>query len=502
VPQGPDPSAFIAECFLFGFDKLTFPKSKYLRYVDDIKLMSKDEVPIRRALVKLDLASKQLGLVPQAQKIDCRKARTLKEVLKTIPSSLAQAGAGDDKKKATQRSLLAAFHQSVKKKGRLWLIDDVTKFKYALNRLKPRRDVLRRIAPFLSRHPELSWVLASYLKKFPQDKRAADVLLRALRRDPTYDSAAANYIDAMDVCEPPTNNTQYRRVIQTAKQRSEEKSILLPISGSSFRGRRMSIPQAVRLTESQPDPRVKGLLIHRLFGEHPNAPFKTTQCQSLLEKLTECDDPDLARYAASLLLGRWPWFTRSGWRPSSSAHRSVALLVRGLGLRKRAPKRRGVLEMYFQQQLGIGMFINWRKALGKDLRAVEQKCLRLQQLTIGDPSARVMIVDTFNENLVQAFSTRHTSLKTSYAGCIRPGDAVPDYGRWLHHKNALLRVLAHATPWFRIVHSLRRKVDLAHAKDRKTGTHTRPVSFKQVEKLFKRAQSAWAQLIREWIRIL
>ena len=50
--------------------------------------------------------------------------------------------------------------------------------------------------------------------------------------------------------------------------------------------------------------------------------------------------------------------------------------------------------------------INWRKALGRDLRAIEQKCLRLQQLMIGDPSARVMILDTFNESLIQAFSTR------------------------------------------------------------------------------------------------
>ena len=269
VPQGPEPSAFIAECFLFDFDKIAFPKSKYLRYVDDIKLMSKDEVPIRRALVKLDLASKRLGLVPQAQKIDFRKVRSLKEVLKTIPSSLAHAATERGKRKATQKSLLATFHGSVTRDGKTWSIRDLTKFKFALNRLEPRRDVLRRISPFLSRYPDLSWILANYLRRFPQDRRAAEVLLRALRRDPTYDSAAANYIDAMDTCEPPTDNRLYRRVIQTAKRRSEEKSILLPISASSFRGRRMSITQAVRLIESQEDARVQGLIIHRIFGEDP-----------------------------------------------------------------------------------------------------------------------------------------------------------------------------------------------------------------------------------------
>jgi Reverse transcriptase (RNA-dependent DNA polymerase) len=502
VPQGPEPSAFIAECFLFDFDKLTFPETKYFRYIDDIKLMSKDEVPIRRALVRLDLASKRLGLVPQAQKIECRRVRSLKEVLKTIPSPLAQAGTDATKKKTTQKKVLSAFQQSLRKQGTLWIIDDLTKFKYALNRLMPRRDVLRRIAPFLSRHPELSWVLSNYLKKFPKDVRAADVLLQALRRNPTYDSAAGNYIDAMDVCEPPANHKNYRRVIHTARGRSEEKSILLPIAASSFRGKRMAIPQAIRLIESQRDATVRGILIHRLFGDNPAAPFQTSKCDDLLKKLTECDNPDLARYAASLLLGHWPWFTKKTWRPSRSAHRSVALLVTGLGLRRRAPKRKSVLEMYFHEQWKIYMSINWRKALGRDLRAIEQKCLRLQQLMIGDPSARVMILDTFNESLIQAFSTRHATLAAPYSACVRPGKTVPDYGAWLYHGNALLGVLPRATLWLRDVHKLRVKADLAHAKDQKTGVHTRPISFREADAFFKRAQLSWAELIREWIKIL
>lgn len=502
VPQGPEPSAFIAECFLFDFDKETFREARYFRYIDDIKLMSKDEVPIRRALVRLDLASKRLGLVPQAQKIECRRARSLKEVLKTIPSSLAQAGTDVTKKKTTQKKVFSAFRESLRKECKLWIIDDLTKFKYSLHRLKARRDVLRRITPFLSRHPELSWVLSNYLKKFPKDTRAANVLLQTLRRDPTYDSAAANYIDAMDVCEPPTNQTAYRRVIHTAKRRSEEKSILLPISGASFRGKRMAIPQAVRLIDSQTHSMVQGILIHRLFGEHPAAPFQTIQCEDLLKELTGCDDPDLACYAASLLLGHWPWFTKKTWRPTRSAHRSVALLVTGLGLRRRAPRRKGVLEMYFHEQMKIRVPLTWRKALGKDLRAIEQKCLRLQQLMIGDPSARVMILDTFNESLIQAFSIRHTALSAPYAACTRAGKVVPDYGAWLYHGNALLGVLPRATVWLRDVHELRVQVDLAHAKNQKTGLHTRPVSFNQAEFLFKRAQSSWAELIIEWISIL
>ena len=501
VPQGPETSAFIAECFLFDFDRLLFRDIKYFRYVDDIKLMSKDEVPIRRALVRLDLESKKLGLVPQAQKIECRKVRSLKEVLKTIPSSLAQESADSGKKSRSQKALKDAFGKSMVRKGRRWVIEDMTKFKYSLNRMKPRRDMLRRIAPFLSRHPDLSWVLSNYLKKFPKDKTAADVLLQALRRDPTYDSAAANYIDAMDVCEPDTNHRAYRRVIQTASGRSEEKSILLPIAVSAFRGKRGSIPAAIRLIEVQDEPRVQGLLIHRLFGDHPTAPFASSQCQQLLQSFADSPDPDLARYSAALLLGYWPWFTPSTWRPARTANRSVALLVKGLGLRKRAPKRQGILEMFFQEQYKIGMKINWRKALGKDLRPLEERCLRLQKLMIGDLSARVMCLDTFNESLIQVFSAKHPALKADFAKCVKKGKVVPDFGAWLWH-NSLKGALPKGHPWLADVHKLRVKVDLAHAKDQKTGAHTRPVSFKAADALFKKAQHAWAELIREWIKIL
>ena len=86
VPQGPEASAFLAECLLFGFDAVKYRDVVYARYVDDIRLMARDEVPVRRALLRLDLMSRKLGLVPQAQKILLRRVKTLKEIRKTLPS--------------------------------------------------------------------------------------------------------------------------------------------------------------------------------------------------------------------------------------------------------------------------------------------------------------------------------------------------------------------------------------------------------------------------------
>jgi hypothetical protein len=153
VPQGPEPSAFLAECFLFRFDTLKFRNAQYFRYVDDIKLLAKSEVPLRRGLLRLDLSAKELGLVPQAQKIACRRMKSLGELLKTVPSSLASAGALASFRPTTQKQLLRMLRQSTVWDGRRWAISYLTRFRFALNRLRPRKDVLRRIATLLVYRP-------------------------------------------------------------------------------------------------------------------------------------------------------------------------------------------------------------------------------------------------------------------------------------------------------------------------------------------------------------
>lgn len=502
VPQGPEPSAFLAECFLFHFDDKNYRTVKYFRYVDDIRLMTKDESLIRRALLKLDLQSKELGLVPQAQKIECRRVETIDDVLKNIPSAIA-GSAGDDPdnpKKASPSELLKMFRQSIRRQSGQWIVQDATKFKFSLHRLSARRDVLKRIAPFLNLRPDLSWVLSSYLKKFERNRDAAEILLTALKRDPTYDAAAANYIDAMDICEPTVANTKYRTVIETANRRSEEKSILLRIASSSFRGRRRSMGEALKLIEKEPDARVQGILIHRLFGAHPSAPFKKNACKQLLESCTESEDPDLARLSAALLLDEWPWVPPS-WTPSKAVNRSVALLLQALGLRRRAPKKKGVLEQFFQGRYKIMAAISWSKALGKDWRETERRCLKFQQLLIGDPTNRITFLDTLNELLLQSFSARHPVLKAPYAKATGAKDKVPDLGNWLRHP-ALVKQLPKASKWCLAIHDARVAGELAHAKAKKSGKYTRPIPFKKADALMRGAQPAWAELIGEWKKVL
>jgi hypothetical protein len=499
IPQGPEPSAFLAECFLFSFDAIRFKGIIYLRYVDDIKLMTKDEILARRALVKLDIASKQLGLVPQAQKIECRRVAKLEELRKNIPSHVAAVGLGTRVTAATQKRLERIFRRGLRKQGGRWTITDATKFKFALIRMNPKNTILKRIAPLLYHRPDLSWVFASYLRKFPENKLAADALLAALQRDPTYDASAANYIEAMDVCEPTKGAGRHRRVIQTAERRSEEKGLLLKVGAATFRGRRSGPADALKLIGKQPHPLAKSLLIHRLFGNNAAAPFKVADGRKLIESETESQDADLARFCANSLLDLWPW-TKSTWTPSAKANPSVKLLLKALGIRTKAPKKLGVLERFFTQTQKIGVKIPWKTALAKDWRHAERRCLRLQQLAVGDPSSWVLMLDTFNEILIQAFSLAHPATVAAYKKAIPPKLHHPDLGNWLKNP-AIAKVLPKGITWLKEVHDTRLKADLAHAKSKK-GVATKPVSFVKREKLRRQATVPWAELIIEWKKVI
>jgi hypothetical protein len=201
IPQGPETSAFLAECVMFGFDILRLKGVAYMRYVDDIKLLAQDETSVRRGLLTLDLESKRLGLVPQAQKIGFRTVTNIRELRKTVPSKLAALTKTGHVSAASHARLERILRASLTGRGPSVEVADSTRFKFALGRLNRRRWILRRVAPLMDRRPDLAWLIAEYCKKFTQDREAADLLLAAIRQDPAYDASAAAYIEALDICE-------------------------------------------------------------------------------------------------------------------------------------------------------------------------------------------------------------------------------------------------------------------------------------------------------------
>ena len=187
-----------------------------------------------------------------------------------------------------------------------------------------------------------------------------------------------------------------------------------------------------------------------------------------------------------MLIELWPW-TKSTWTPTAKACPSVKLLLKALGIRAKGPKKLGVLERFFAHEQHIGVKLPWKTALRNDWRDAERRCLRLQQLAVGDPTSWVLMLDTFNEVLVKVFSQSHPITVAAYKAAIPPKLHAPDWGNWLTNP-AIATVLPKGISWLKEAHETRVKADLAHAKGKKNGVATRPVSFSKREKLRREAQ--------------
>lgn len=87
IPQGPSCSHFLADLYLFhidsemrnNYEKLDF---KYIRYVDDIRIFSKDSETSKKLISELDLISRDLGLIPQGSKILTKEITNIDNELK------------------------------------------------------------------------------------------------------------------------------------------------------------------------------------------------------------------------------------------------------------------------------------------------------------------------------------------------------------------------------------------------------------------------------------
>jgi hypothetical protein len=143
--------------------------------------------------VKLDLQSKKLGLVPQAEKIAVRKVTNIAAELKAVPSNIAGLShlqTTGSVTKATKKRLLRFLKGSVEKRSGELTVKDATRLKFVLYRLPAMLRVLRLIQPLFVSRPDLSGVLASYASSFSNSTQCADVLHAALRADPVFDAVA------------------------------------------------------------------------------------------------------------------------------------------------------------------------------------------------------------------------------------------------------------------------------------------------------------------------
>lgn len=222
IPQGNLASDLLANVFLYQFDKeLSVQEYHYLRYVDDIRLLSNAKDIALKGLITVDTTLKSYGLLLQSKKtsireiddveseadrmaallseIDMRFSRIpkLTEIDPLLDSSLHDVALIDDvgdvdSLDKIQDNLISLFWESLyelQKNSHAPFAERHIRF--CLYRLQPVPDITDAVLPYFLDRPWMSEVIALYLQREKLGSSAINFLKNIITTHKVYDTVVA-----------------------------------------------------------------------------------------------------------------------------------------------------------------------------------------------------------------------------------------------------------------------------------------------------------------------
>lgn len=193
IPQGPIASSILADVYLTPVDEQVTSSKKlnvrYLRYVDDIRILTQNELEGKKAIAYLDLLTRDYGLIPQASKIATRKVENIKKELSFQHVKFSTI-AGEYRSQG--RKLKLATHNKQKKQFlNCFVIDkdneeflNKTIIRFSLYKLNKDDDIRKALLDNLEYlYPHIDSVLYYLSKHYSNDELVLSALNKLLLSD-------------------------------------------------------------------------------------------------------------------------------------------------------------------------------------------------------------------------------------------------------------------------------------------------------------------------------
>jgi hypothetical protein len=482
IPQGPLSSGIISEVVLRHIDDAGARSAKdvrYLRYVDDIKLMAKSEDSLRRRLVTLDLAAKEIGLFPQASKISIRKISDPAEEIKSVsqpPEPSARAGSNQD-----------AIRTRVQKLANRGTPVDLTRFKYVLASLIPSAKTNGLLLKVLQRQPHLADALVRHWQKYKSlPPKLAQSLIELVTTSEIYHDVNAAVLDLLwgrvsGANETTLSTFAYERLFARKYRRSSvarpQPTYKAVLARWALLSGRMTYRDFEDLLFSERDWWVR----REMLGSLDIGKFGAPGYGALLNASMRVDnDPDFSRAAAALLF-------QSGVpvvHPYRDGALSARLLLRSTKVIAKAGRSPSLIASVIAYVLGTPKTnYDWQGFFGTDHRSAEQIAIKAKQRYETDIDACVVSFDSFCDAVMRKiYQKRGLTMTASYGNVV--GNGAPP---WLRALPALKNGLY-------LAHQLRIRSHTAHPVHTRTGSANSRIKHAQFYRIRKALASAFQEL--------
>lgn len=298
IPQGPLPSSFIAECVLHLLDR-RMPKltdSVYLRYVDDITIMSKNEKDARKLFARIEVLCRELGLVPQIKR-PIKKLHDIEDLMFPEPSPVQSTPYLPAKISRRQNDAARKIFLSCFRRGKLSSKEEqlVSKLNYSLFRMNPDRRILKRVLGLLNTMPCVTNAINYYLRKFGNDRHICSCLFDYLDSEPIYDFVSANCLETIYLS---CVSGQFGKLSNTCRKFLSEKyhTIVRSTAVKILGLRKINTKGLLGILDRNKDVYLTEHLLLALSNSLPS-----TQKEQLFNKFIRLQDSHLALTSAYLL---------------------------------------------------------------------------------------------------------------------------------------------------------------------------------------------------------
>jgi hypothetical protein len=411
IPQGPLSSGLLAEVVLQHFDQHYGPKANlvYLRYVDDIRLFATKEIELRRMLIKLDRLSKDIGLFPQAAKIDIHRVTNIDKEMKSIsnPTEATVKGAIVDQAKLAKR--IAALSPRLTPVVK---IEDETRFKYLLAHALPSSKLNARMLTISAARPDLVPYIARYFKRYQKlPTSVAKQLIARVHDKQLYEHVTADWLDVLDGRLRAVDSNALNRILKVQwRPRSLSPELKAAAGNRLISGGRLNVNQtryAIRIAQEW---WVRGQLVSALNAQY----YGKLSLETITNEALRDQNPDVSLAAAQ----QAALLSVDVMSPLRTIQPSGGKALRQFGILKRVQGRSCGISWSMSRLTGKSSNINWRSVFGSTYLQAEKLTVQMRALADTNVTAFVNTSDVFNDRLLSRLYLHDTSLGTYQLGSI------------------------------------------------------------------------------------
>lgn len=475
IPQGPLGSGMLSEVVLQHFDEYSWipQKLQYLRYVDDIRLFAKDEKTLRKALLRLDRLSKDVGLFPQSNKINIHAISDIRAELKSVSQPVEAAVRSKNVDQVRLRARLVALSPRMR-------IVDSTRFKYVLAHAQPAAALTSRLWKLYRHYPELYEPIARYLSRYRRlPKRAAHDLIQVIVGQDLYQAIAATFVQV-------SYNRLNGKSLELARRRLKPLWKPKTTQGDLTASLGRWLMSANYLTPAQLDyalrPKAEGWVKSQLLLELLDTPIDLGRLRRILNQMVVDSCADAALCAAYVA-------ARRGIKPDVPIHQMTGTAKSVLREFRIIKRRRGSvcgIRESLYRLIGKELHVRWKRLLGKNYPGAERQIVACRGYASTSATSWINALDVFNDFLFHAVFVKDGTLGTWPLG---------NAGSVLRSPTSrFARGYPRCYSYARETHDKRLESLLSHPKVRETGRETGHLPFKYIKRSLALMNSAISEL--------